>query len=93
MWSRDACELFYSNDGQLWAVEIATEPTLNWKDPVALFEAPWPLYIPLFVNYDVTSDGQRFLFVCPEEESEDESYEIRAGLNWFEEVKERGPIP
>ena len=41
VWSRNGRELFYENDGQLWAVEITTEPTADWEDPVALFETPW----------------------------------------------------
>ena len=65
VWSRSGRELFYRNGGQLWAVGIATEPTLTWEDPVALFATPGPTDAGPFVNYDVTPDGQRFVFVQP----------------------------
>ena len=94
IWSRSGRDLFYSNDGQLWAVEIETKPTLNWQDPVALFDTPWPLSTVGFANYDVSPDGQRFVFVQPMgAKSEDQPHEIRVVLNWFEELKAKVPIP
>ncbi len=61
---------------------------------MALFEAPWPLSVRYFVNYDVTPDGQRFVFVQPlEEEGDDRPHHINVVLNWFEELKERVPMP
>ncbi len=93
IWSRSGRELFYSNDGKLWAVGIETEPTLNWQDPVALFETPWPLNTDLLANYDVTPDGQQFVFVQPMgDESDQHASEIRVVLNWIEELKEKVPI-
>ncbi len=80
--------MFYSDDVQLWAIDIEAEPTLAWRDPVALFEVP-----PTATSYDAAPDGHRFVFVLPEEESEDQSRQIRVVLNWFEELKERVPIP
>jgi len=41
-------------------------------------------------NHDVTSDGQRFVLVKP---LVDDADEIRVVLNWFEELKEKVPIP
>ncbi len=77
---------------------IQTEPTLNWHDPVALFEVPWMRsWSATIVNYDVTPDGQRFVFVTEEEEeeeeSEDQSRKINVVLNWFEELNRLVPIP
>ena len=86
--------MFYLKDGQLWAIEIETEPKLIWQDPVALFEAPWQLGAPSFLNYDVTPDGQRFVFVQSlRDQNEDRPNEIHVVLNWFEELKERVPVP
>ncbi len=93
VWSRNGRELFYVNDGQLWAMGIQTEPTLDWHDPVALFEVPWMRSIP-GLSYDVTPDGQRFVFVQPPAgESDDPPRQIHVVLNWFEELKERVPVP
>ena len=81
-------------DWQLWAMGIQTEPTLDWQDPEVLFEFPAPLMQALFVTYDVTPDGQRFVFVqLLEGEGVDRSQQIRVVLNWFEELKERVPVP
>ena len=93
VWSRSGRELYYADDVQLWAMGIQTEPTLEWKNPVALFEAPWPLFSSGSVNYDVTTDGQQFVFVQPlPSESDDRSSQINVVLNWFEELKKGVPI-
>ena len=91
VWSRNGRELFYENDGQLWAVEITTEPTADWEDPVALFETPWLTPGNGIVNYDVTPDGQRFVFVQPLETAI-ELRQINVVLNWFQELTERVPV-
>ncbi len=90
VWSRNGRELFYINDGQLWSMAIQTEPTLDWQDPVALFEVPWVNLIP-GRKYDVTPDGQQFVFVQPVEQSDDQPREIRVVLNWFEELNRLVP--
>ena len=94
VWSRSGRELFYQNDAQLWAVGIATEPTLTWQDPVALFEIPWPTEAGNFVNYDVTPDGQRFVFVQRLAGGSNERFrQVNVVLDWFEELKARVPVP
>ena len=91
VWSRNGRELFYENNGQLWAMEIETEPTPDWEDPVALFETPWRMRGGGVVNYDVTPDGQRFVFVQPVEEAI-ELRQINVVLNWLQELTERVPV-
>ncbi len=45
-------------------------------------------------TYDVSTDGQRFLTVKPGETDEDaQPLRINIVLNWFEELKERVPVP
>ena len=87
--------MLYANNGQLWARGIETKPTLTWQNPVALFETPWPTNAGPIVNHDVTRDGQRFVFVQPVEEAGDavERPQIIVVQNWFEELKERVPLP
>jgi Tol biopolymer transport system component len=93
VWARGGNELFFANEGQLWAIGIETKPTLNWQDPVALFEMPWPVQIDSFVNYDVTPDGQRFVFIQPREvQSDEQPRQIQVVLNWVEELKRLVPI-
>ena len=86
-------ELFYQDGGSLWALEIQTAPMLDWQDPTALFETGmYRTYA--YTNYDVSPDGQTFIFVRPtDEEYTDRSRQIRVVLNWFEELKERVPVP
>ncbi len=46
--------------------------------------------------YDVTPDGTRFVFVQPGAQTESEEQagpQINIVLNWFEELKERVPVP
>jgi serine/threonine-protein kinase len=92
VWARGGNEMFFANDGRLWAVGIETKPTLSWQDPVALFEMPWPVQVDSFVNYDITPDGQRFVFIKPLEDRVDEqSREIQVVLNWVEELNRLVP--
>ena len=93
---RPTLVLWAGSGGQLWALEITTEPTAAWQDPVALFETRWPPARATsaggFVNYDVTPDGQRFVFVQPLEAAI-ELRQINVVLNWLQELTERVPLP
>ena len=48
-------------------------------------------------NYDITPDGERFLAIFPTEEEAEppapERPQINIVQNWFEELKERVPVP
>ena len=95
VWARNG-DLFYIDRGQLWSMAVRTEPTLDWDDPVPLFPTPWTMRIGPFVNYDAAPDGQRFVVLRPTEaEGEEElpTPQINIILNWFEELKERVPVP
>ena len=71
-------------------MEVHTEPTLTWEDPVPLFQAPWAMSAVSFVNYDVTADGQRFVVLSAEAPPPPP---INIVLNWFEELKALVPVP
>jgi Tol biopolymer transport system component len=90
LWSRDGSELFYLNDGKLVAVSVTVEPRLSVGTPVPLFDrGPLPEG---FVRrwYDVSPDGERFLFVRAEE-SQPSRTEIVFVQNWSQELKRRAP--
>jgi dipeptidyl aminopeptidase/acylaminoacyl peptidase len=87
-WRRDGKELFYlSFDGKLMAVDVTEGRVLKVGTPKSLFQAPatsiqnrtsmsgWA--------WDVTSDGQRFLFDAVKTSSES----LTAVLNWTAESK------
>jgi hypothetical protein len=87
-WRRDGNELFYVQDETLVSVPISTGARLSIGEPVSLFSNPnlrWPRYH----NYDVSSDGSRF--VLPEAAVGDANTprSIRVVQNWFAEFRER----
>ena len=42
-------------------------------------------------NYDIAPNGQRFLMLRPEVESEQDTRQINVVLNWFEEIERLVP--
>ena len=73
------------------AVTVETDPTFQAGRPQQLFSGP---YLEAGgVQYDFTSDGQRFLMLKPAETTADGESEINIVLNWHNELLERVPIP
>jgi eukaryotic-like serine/threonine-protein kinase len=63
VWSRAGRELFYlDGSGTLVTVPIHTQPTFSAGTATKLFDAPY-FAVSGTRRYDVTADGQRFLFV------------------------------
>ena len=60
------------------------------RSPEVLFEGPYQPTLITIPNYDVSSDGQRFLMLKPSEQEQAET-QINVVLNWFEELKRRVP--
>ena len=49
-----------------------------------------------FRDYDITPDGERFVMVFPTGQTDSggsAAQRINIVLNWFEELKERVPVP
>jgi len=89
VWAWSGRELFYRNGNRMMAVEIATEPTFSAGTPRLLFDGRYHYGLGAAPqNYDVTSDGQRFLMV---QASEQAPTQINVVLNWFEELKRLVP--
>ena len=88
MWAQSGEELFYRSGDRMMAVDITTEPTFTHGTPQLLFEGQYRFYGPRAM-YDVTSDGQRFLFIEPVEEVKAEP--IHVVLNWHEELQRLVP--
>ena len=83
-WSHDDSKLFYRNDDRMMVVQIKTAPTFSSSEPEELFKGQ-------FGPGDVAPDG-RFLMVQAVE-PEQPATKINLILNWFEELKEKVPIP
>jgi eukaryotic-like serine/threonine-protein kinase len=89
VWSRDGHELFYRSGDQLIAVAVMLQPTFRASKPQVLFEKPYWRF-GFLRNYDVTSDGRRFLFLKESEQAASATH-IEVVLNWQEELKRLVP--
>ncbi len=88
LWNPNGREIFYRVGDKLMAVDVTTEPSFSIGKPHELFERHYlantdGLSRP---NYDVSSDGRRFLMVKPVEEQRGPT-RINVVLNWTEELK------
>nr|MDQ2970043.1 hypothetical protein [Acidobacteriota bacterium] len=94
VWKPNGGELYYRKGEKMMVVAVATSPAFSAGKPGVLWEGRYnegqnSMCGPPGAgssNYDVTSDGQRFLMV-KEGEQDGPPTEIRVVLNWFEEVK------
>jgi Tol biopolymer transport system component len=92
VWNPNGRELFYRSGDKMMAVDITTQPSFTAGKPRTLFAGPY-LPTPLtFPNYDVSSDGQRFLMLKPVEQAEAAPTQIVVVQNWFEELKQKVPV-
>ena len=66
-------------------VETIARSSFSASNPKVLFEGHYASYQTM-PSYDVTADGQRFLFLNAGEETR---AEISVVLNWTEELKQR----
>ncbi len=89
VWSRDGRELFYRAGDDLMSVEVrSTNPSLVLGErrkllDVSAFESQY------FHEFDVSVDGQRFLFIRAEPESRPTRIDVI--LNWFPELTRKVP--
>ena len=102
-WSPDGSELFYvPGQFQLVVVAVTPQPRLEFGNPLAIPRGGF-LGGPSTTirNYDIMPDGERFIAVFPSAAiagdqsglAEHPSLRINIVLNWFEELKERVPVP
>ena len=91
-WSPDGTEIFYVSGDRIMIVPVETEPTFSAGRPSVLFEGSYVVstITRAYRYYDVSPDGQRFLML---KEAGTEEAQINVVLNWFEELKERVPVP
>ena len=86
VWSRDGRELFYRAGDDLMSVEIRSKNPLVLGDRKKLLDVSSfePGY---FHDFDVSPDGQRFLFIRAEPGSRPTRLDVM--LNWFPELERR----
>ena len=98
-WAPDGRALYFfsENSTEMMVAAVETEPTFSPGNPESLFSlggyrGPAPGRARPF---DISSDGERFLMIKPTlmaNESGDSSH-IVVIENWFEELKDRVPLP
>jgi hypothetical protein len=100
LWSPEGSELFYrpisSSEGiTLRSVDIVTEPAFGFSNeqtlPVEGFNV-----VANYRSFDMSPDGKRLFMMFPADQSdsgEPARPQINIVLNWFEELKERVPVP
>jgi serine/threonine protein kinase len=87
VWARNG-ELFYRNGDKLMVVETNTRLTFSASSPRVLFQGSYATFGTM-PDYDVTADGQRFLFLKAAEQAQTE---ISVVVNWTEELKQKLPV-
>ena len=100
LWSPEGSELFYRPVSTtagitLRSVDIVTQPAFGFSNeqtlPIEGFNV-----VSYYRDYDMSSDGKRLLMVFPADQpdiGEPAGEQINVVLNWFEELKERVPVP
>jgi dipeptidyl aminopeptidase/acylaminoacyl peptidase len=84
-WRRDGHELFFvASDGKLMSVEINMDSGFKPGIPKALFDVAGVRAIQ-GSDYDVSPDGQRFLFISRVSQSDPPS--LAVSLNWMADLK------
>ena len=78
------CSIYLRQNGTLMSVEVKPGPDTETGAPQTLFQTGIKVR-PLWNQYGVTADGQRFLTVKPEEEEQ-----IELIVNWPELLHQTG---
>ena len=88
VWDPSGEALYYREGDKMMVVTVETVPVFNASAPKELFRGRFQSYR-CSANYDITPDGDRFIMIKPDEESE--PTQINVVLNWFEELKRLVP--
>jgi Tol biopolymer transport system component len=91
VWAPNGRELFYRNGDKMMAAAVETKPMFAAGKPKLLFEGHYAAgFRPIYQDYDVSPDGQRFLMVKASEQ-EQASTQINVVLNWSDELHRLAP--
>ena len=100
LWSPDGRQLFFISQGQAMAVPVETDPTFRPGTPKVMFDLPRYYRSGrsrMYREWDIAPDGERFLLVNPGEVEVTDAGTTEPQMivvqNWFEELKERVPVP
>ena len=88
MWGPDGREIFYRSGDRMMVADVETEPAFRAGRPRELFRGSFARDSFGNPNYDISSDGQRFVMVQGETTGPDQLLIV---LNWFEELQRLAP--
>ena len=99
VWSPDGQALFYrEGTSSLMAVPVDTEPSFTYDAPERLFNGSGYASFPQGQDYDISSDGQRFVFSRPAQPASTQTGEdggppqLILVQNWTEELRRLVPV-
>ncbi len=88
-WNPNGREIFYRSGNRMMAVDVSTTPDVLLSPPRVLFDQRYAYGAGITIaNYDVTSDGQRFVMV----KDESTAGRLNVVLNWFQELQRLVPV-
>ena len=94
IWSPDGSELFYRTDNAVMAVTLINGTTFEFETPMPLFPDSYVKANPASGRYwDISPVDNRFLMLKNIVSESDNPIEINIVTNWFEELKEKMPLP
>ena len=98
LWGPTGEELFYQQAGSavIMSVDVDTESSFRPGNPEILFSGDYRPYSPNSGrSFDLSPDGRRFLLLTDDQNGTiaGETGRIVLVQNWFEELKERVPVP
>ena len=96
VWARSGKELFFvAPSGALMSVPVGGGTPLTIGPPAKVFDGSFVWALPTYAGrqYDVSTDGQRFLVMKPSgsQDRSDAPTSITVVQNWTEELKQRVP--
>jgi serine/threonine-protein kinase len=98
VWKRNGGELYYRNGDSMMAVAISTSPTFSGGRPLELWKGHYSHGMSSSCgppgatssNYDVTTDGKRFLMIKDDDQDRAVSRQIVVVLGWADELRRIG---
>ena len=90
VWAKDGRELFYIENNKMFAVPVAFQAGFHLGKPQTLFEGRYETGLDSFPSYDVSADGNRFLFVKPSK-GQATANEINVTVGWAAELQSPSP--
>jgi serine/threonine-protein kinase len=89
VWAPNGAELFYREGStKMMVSEIKTTPSFSAAKARLLFEGDYEGAIASRPNFDISSDGRRFLMLKPVDQ-EKSTTEVKVMPNWLDEVRRR----